>query len=98
MTELGIYRKTGPIILRFNNQGAIDLTKNPEFHARTKHIDIQHHFVRKIVVSGLMTVQHCPTNDMIADGLTKPLQRVKFERFVKQLGLTTEKLGMADGI
>lgn len=43
-------------ILHSDNQGAIQLAHNPEFHAQTKHIDIQQHFVREVVASKVMDI------------------------------------------
>ena len=74
-------------ILHSNNQGAIQLAHNPEFHARTKHIDIQQHFVREVVASKVMDIVWISTSKMPADGLTKLLSRVKFERFIQLIGL-----------
>jgi hypothetical protein len=70
-----------------DNQGAIALSKNPQHHARTKHIDIQQHFVREKVAEGLVEIRHVSTADQIADGLTKPLPKDPFNRFRQALGL-----------
>jgi|SRR5579871_5521089 len=75
------------VILYGDNQGAIALAKNPVFHGRTKHIDIQHHFVREKVDSGDICLEYIPTEQQIADGLTKPLPRDRFEAFRKALGV-----------
>jgi TfoX/Sxy family transcriptional regulator of competence genes len=75
------------VILYGDNQGAIALAKNPVFHGRTKHIDIQHHFVREKVESGDVSLEYIPTEQQIADGLTKPLPRDRFEAFRKALGV-----------
>ena len=64
-----------------DNQGAIQLTRNPKFHNRTKHIDICYHFVREKVASKEICVAYCPTQDMLADIMTKGLTRVTFEKF-----------------
>ncbi|GMF58356.1 unnamed protein product [Phytophthora lilii] len=44
-----------------DNQGSIALAKNPEFHKRTKHIDIRYHFVREKVEDGQVVLQYCST-------------------------------------
>ena len=62
-----------PTILLADNQGAIALAKNASQHGRTKHIDIQQHFVREKQSEGYIDVQFIPTKDELADGLTKPL-------------------------
>ena len=77
-----------PVQLFCDNQGAIGLSKNPEDHRRTKHIDIRHHYIREKQEDGTITIHFLPTAEMIADGLTKPLPPVKFKRFLSQLGLT----------
>jgi hypothetical protein len=64
-----------------DNQGDIALSKNPQHHARTKHIDIQQHFVREKVAEGLVEIRHVSTADQIADGLRKPLPKHPFNRF-----------------
>ena len=70
-----------------DNQGAIRLTKDSAFHARTKHIDIRFHFIRQTAERGDIIVHDCRTDDMIADIFTKPLGRVKFEKFRFLLGM-----------
>lgn len=76
-----------PIILKGDNKGALDLIRNPEHHARTKHVDIQYHFVREVVQDGLATTEHIPTSEMIADIFTKPLKPVTFQKFKTKLGV-----------
>ena len=62
-------------------------SRNPKHHNRTKHIDISYHFTRERVISGEIIVTYCPTENMLADIMTKGLGRVKFERFRKMLGV-----------
>nr|GEV84152.1 copia protein [Tanacetum cinerariifolium] len=56
------------------NKGAIDLSKNPVQHSRTKHIEICHHFLRDNVQNGHISIEKVPSFDNIADILTKPLK------------------------
>ena len=70
-----------------DNQSAIALANNPVHHARSKHIDIQHHYIRDEVQQGRINLTYIPTEDMKADGLTKPLSHVKFHRFLEQLNM-----------
>ena len=70
-----------------DNQGAIALTKNPHLHERSKHIDICYHFIRDLVDKGDIDINYINTVEMVADGLTKPLARVSYERWVKMLGM-----------
>jgi hypothetical protein len=73
--------------MRGDNQGALALVKNPHLHERSKHIDICYHFIRDLAEKGKLNVEFIPTTEMVADGMTKPLQRVAFERFKAQLGV-----------
>ena len=70
-----------------DNQGAIALTKNPQYHARTKHIDIQYHFLRQHIESGSVELTYTPTHGIVADIFTKPLPRPLFEKHVLGFGL-----------
>jgi hypothetical protein len=70
-----------------DNQGAIQLARNPQFHARTKYIDIQYHFVKGGQANGEVDVQYTLTERQIADGLTKALPKDAFVKFRKALGL-----------
>lgn len=72
-----------------DNQGAQKLSSNPVFHDRSKHIDIRYHFVRNAISDKIVNIKYMPTGEMIADILTKPLQNVKNNRFLKGLGLDT---------
>ena len=64
-----------------DNQGAIHLSKNPENHKRTKHIDVQYHYVRKCQAEGIISIQYIPTTKQMADIFTKALPRTTFELF-----------------
>jgi Reverse transcriptase (RNA-dependent DNA polymerase)/gag-polypeptide of LTR copia-type/Integrase core domain/GAG-pre-integrase domain len=75
------------ILIFSDSQGSIALGKNPEYHARTKHIDIQHHFVREHVSNGTVVFQFITTDDMAADVLTKPLPREKHQRMIEMIGM-----------
>ncbi|KAH9687281.1 hypothetical protein KPL70_014707 [Citrus sinensis] len=64
-----------------DSQSAIHLTKNQVYHARTKHIDVQFHFVREIVDDGNILLQKIKTGDNPTDMLTKVVTTIKFEHF-----------------
>ncbi|GJX59276.1 hypothetical protein Tco_0290666 [Tanacetum coccineum] len=61
-----------------DNKGAIDLSKNPVLHSRTRHIEIRHHFLRDNVQKGNISTEKVSSEDNIADILTKPLKREPF--------------------
>ncbi|GKB65006.1 retrovirus-related pol polyprotein from transposon TNT 1-94 [Tanacetum coccineum] len=70
-----------------DNKGAIDLSKNPVLHSRTKHIEIRHHFLRDNVQKGNISIEKVASEDNIADILTKPLKREPFNLLRLGLGL-----------
>ncbi|GJZ37302.1 hypothetical protein Tco_0583493 [Tanacetum coccineum] len=66
---------------------AIDLSKNPVQHSRTKHIEIRHHFLRDNVQKGNISIEKVSSEDNIADILTKPLKREPFNYLRLGLGM-----------
>jgi len=87
LIEIGLELEKRSTPLLVDNQSSIDLSKEARFHARTKHIDVQHHFIRERVADETFVVKHCPSKLNLADGLTKPLPREPFEIMVDGLGL-----------
>jgi len=85
MKEVGIDIST--ILVKIDNKSAIDYAQNAKFSQRTKHIDIRHHFIRDHIENESIKLEYVPTEANTADALTKPLDRVKFERFRGQLGM-----------
>jgi hypothetical protein len=90
LSELG-FPPSSSSTLHIDNMSAISVVKNPEHHGRMKHMDLKHHWLRETVGSGLISVLHCPTADMPADILTKPLERIKVVRGAELLGLCTSR-------
>ena len=78
---------TSPTTLYCDNQAAIKLANDDNYHARTKHIDIRYHFIRQVVADGVIMLIYCPTDDMAADFLTKPLPKWKVSTHACTLGL-----------
>jgi hypothetical protein len=70
-----------------DNIGATYLSRNPVFHARTKHIEIDFHFVRERVAQKLLDIRFLPSCDQLADGFTKPLSTTKMKDFRVNLNL-----------
>jgi len=84
LTELRI---PATFTLLGDNQGSIKLAKNPEFHQRTGHIPLEEHFLRDEVEAGHITVQWVPTEEQLADGLTKILSIADHKEMVRKLGM-----------
>lgn len=70
--ELGI-QAPGAAKLWCDNIGAKYLSANPVFHARTKHIEVDYHFVCERVARKLLEIEHVSSKDQVADGFIKPL-------------------------
>eukprot|EP00253_Pinus_taeda_P010497 PITA_10497 len=71
-----------------DNSSAIALSKNSVFHKRMKHIDTRFHYIRELVSNGEIALEHCRTEEHVADILTKPLDQKRFEFLRKCLGIT----------
>lgn len=76
-----------PTTIHSDNQSCIALSINSEFHARTKHIDIQHHFIREKVSDRSIVLKYVSTDDMVADILTKGLPKAKFYNLLPLMGM-----------
>ena len=77
LTGLGVPPK-GPSACATDNQGARDLSYNPEHHKRSKHIARRHFYVRDMVEAMELTVPYVRTDDNVSDMLTKQLQSARF--------------------
>src|SRR5271155_5336503 len=86
LREIG-YNIDDQNLIYCDNQSAIALSHNPQHHARTKHVDIQYHFVRNCVEDGTTRLEYCPTEDMVADGLTKALGPEMHRKLAKMMGM-----------
>lgn len=90
LSELG-NPPDGPTTILEDNQSSIAMAKNPQFHGRAKHIDIKHHFIRDQVSIGSIELQYCPTNEMLADVLTKGLAHEKFSILRERAGVVPQE-------
>ena len=70
-----------------DNTNAINISKNPVQHFRTKHIEIRHHFIRELVEDGNLTLEFIHTDDQKADLFIKPLESKRFEFFRQNIGV-----------
>lgn len=88
LCELGIKVTTTPTIYS-DNKGATYLSANPVFHSRMKHLALDYHFVRQQVQSRNDRVTHVSSHDQLADIMTKPLSRARFNDLAIKIGITT---------
>ena len=68
-----------------DNQSSIKLAHNPIYHARSKHIELQHHFVREKIESKEIELTYCSTSENVVDIFTKLVGRIHFEDLRKKL-------------
>lgn len=84
--ELGVTIPSIPTVY-CDNVGATYLSANPVFHSKMKHLALDFHFVRNNVQSGALRVTHVSTRDQLADALTKPLARSRFQELMSKIGV-----------
>jgi len=75
------------MIINCDNTRAINISKNPDQHSRTKHIDIRHHFLCDLVESEVVSLSFIPTENQLADILTKLLDGSRSESLRKAIGV-----------
>ncbi|KAJ9550514.1 LOW QUALITY PROTEIN: hypothetical protein OSB04_014559 [Centaurea solstitialis] len=88
MLELGISSTTTPTIY-CDNIGAVNLSSNPVFHSRMKHLAIDYYFIWEKVQAGALHVTPVVNDDQLADALTKPLSRPRLHMLLSKIGLTS---------
>lgn len=88
----------GPLPILNDNVGAIQLSKNPVHHDRSKHIGLRHHFIRERVADGTVELSHVASEHNLADLLTKPLPAPAFEHLRDHIGLQPppKQVGVSD--
>ena len=78
MGDMGAVQKQ-PIVLLCENQSCMAIARNFVFHDHTKHIEVQYHFVWKLILDKEVDMEYCPTMDYCADIFTKALRSKTFE-------------------
>lgn len=76
-----------PVVILCDNTSAINISKNPVQHSRTKHIAIRYHFLKEHVEANDIKLEFVPTKDQIADIFTKPLPKAQHEALRLRLGV-----------
>lgn len=77
----------GPMGLYCDNKSAISIAHNPVQHDRTKHIEVDRHFIKEKLDSGLICTPYVSTDNQLADILTKGLSSTAFQTIVSKLGM-----------
>jgi hypothetical protein len=76
-----------PTVIHCDNQSCVKLSENLVSHDRSKHVEIKYHYIRDMVPRKEVSVHNLPIDEQIADVLTKPLSKSKFEYFRDKLGV-----------
>ncbi|GJX87951.1 uncharacterized mitochondrial protein-like protein [Tanacetum coccineum] len=96
LRELHVLPSGRPTLL-CDNRSALFLSQNPISHKRAKHIDIDYHFVRELVLSGKLHTRYVSTHLQLADIFTKSLPRPLFEEFRSKLRVGPPPLRLRGG-
>ena len=87
LEDYGIFQDT--LYVYCDNTSAINISKNPVQHSRTKHIDIRHHFIRELVEIKTVVIEHVTTEKKLADIFIKTLDSTRFVSLRKALEICT---------
>jgi hypothetical protein len=86
LLELGLSEKD-PIMLYCDNKAAISIANNPVQHDRTKHVEIDRHFIKEKIDSGIMCLPFVRTTEQLADIFTKGLHVAEFSNVINKMNL-----------
>lgn len=94
--DLSISISTAPYLF-CDNVSAIAIARNPVLHARTKHIEVDFHFVRDLVTRKLLNLRYLCTEDQLADLFTKGLSTQRFHTLKTKLSVLQNPLQLEGG-
>jgi len=80
------YKQCTPTKLYGDNNGALAIAQNPQYHKCTKHFDTRNHYIRQKVKEKVIEIKYCPMSKMTADIFTKALPKPKFQLHRTELG------------
>ena len=86
LTEIGFPPK-GAMPMFYDNQAAIYITNNSVFHEKTKHIEVDCHFVRNTVLDGLIITPFTTSSTQLADVFTKTVSVTQYKSFCNKLDM-----------
>ena len=85
-------------VLWCDNQSAGDLARNPVFHSKSKHIELDVHYIRDKVLKGELNIKYIPSKEQVVDVLTKPLSFPKFSYFYSKLNVINKPLSLREDV
>jgi histone deacetylase 1/2 len=97
LSDLGL-SMDAPIVIYCDNISSILLANNPVYHARTKHIEVHYHFIRKKFLAKEIDLIHVNTENQVADIFTKVLGIDKLKKFQKMLGVLEVDLSLKGSV
>jgi hypothetical protein len=81
------FTQVGPSLIKCDNEGAIAMAKNLQFHQRSKHVNIKWHLIKDKIKENHVYVESCRDHEQTADILTKPIPRAKHNQHVREMAL-----------
>ena len=81
------FPQSKPIKIYCDNKAAISIAHNPVLHDRTKHIEVDKHFIKEKIDAGIICMPYLPTTEQIVDVLTKGLHKKQFEKLIGKLAM-----------
>ena len=97
LSEIGVPLSAAPS-LHCDNLSTLHVASNPVLHARTKHVELDYHFVRERVARGSLSLVFTPSSDQVADCLTKSLIASRFQELRTKLSVLPAPLSLRGDI